>query len=188
MSLTWLKTILAALAVFSLPAMAGASDLGMLKGPGHVLMLRHAYAPGTGDPANFNVDRCETQRNLNDRGRDQSRAWGKRLRAAGIEPSRVLSSQWCRCLETARLMAMGDVEPFWPLNSFFTQREDREKNLEALRDTFAALPRDGDVVVMVTHQVTITAITGRGVSSGEGWVLKLNGTREPEIVGSIPAP
>ena len=188
MSLIWFKRILAAVALLSLPTLAGAADLGMLKGPGHVLMLRHAYAPGTGDPANFDVERCETQRNLNDRGREQSRDWGDRFRDAGIEPSRMFSSQWCRCLETARLMGVGDVEPFWPLNSFFTQREDREKNLEALRDTFAALPTDGDVVVMVTHQVTITAITGRGVSSGEGWVLKLNGTREPEVVGSIPAP
>ncbi len=188
MSLIWFKRILAAVALLSLPTLAGAADLGMLKGPGHVLMLRHAYAPGTGDPANFDVERCETQRNLNDRGREQSGDWGARFRDAGIEPSRVLSSQWCRCLETARLMGVGDVEPFWPLNSFFTQREDREKNLEALRDTFAALPTDGNVVVMVTHQVTITAITGRGVSSGEGWVLKLNSTREPEVVGSIPAP
>lgn len=181
------RALIVAFMFLAAPGAAWA-DLGLLKEPGHVLMLRHALAPGTGDPANFDVDRCETQRNLNDRGRDQSREWGDRLRDAGIKPSRILSSQWCRCLETARLMEAGQVEPFWPLNSFFTMREDREKNLDALRDEFASLPADGDLVVMVTHQVTITAITGRGVSSGEGWILKLNGTREPEIVGSIPAP
>ncbi|WP_425404524.1 histidine phosphatase family protein [Hwanghaeella sp.] len=170
------------------PSAAVAQELDLLKGQGLVLMLRHAYAPGTGDPANFDVDRCETQRNLNGRGRDQSREWGDRLRAGGIVPSRILSSQWCRCLETAELMQVGEVEPFWPLNSFFELRQDREKNLDALRNEFASLPTDGPVVVMVTHQVTITAITGRGVSSGEGWVLKLNGTREPEVIGSIPAP
>ena len=181
------QVLITAIVLLAAPAAAWA-DLGALQEPGHVLMIRHAYAPGTGDPANFDVDRCETQRNLNDRGREQSKDWGGRLRMAGLEPGRILSSQWCRCLETARLMAIGDVEAFWPLNSFFTQREDREKNLDALRDAFAALPVEGDLVVMVTHQVTITAITGRGVSSGEGWVLKLNGTREPDVIGSIPAP
>lgn len=184
----WLKSLLAALALFWMTGTAVSADLGILRGPGHVLIIRHALAPGTGDPANFDVDRCETQRNLNDVGRAQSRDWGERLKGAGIDPARILSSQWCRCLETARLMDVGHVEEFWPLNSFFTRREDRDKNLNALRDTFASLPPDGPLVVMVTHQVTITAVTGRGVSSGEGWVLKLNGTREPEVVGSIPAP
>ncbi len=183
-----LKALLMAAVLLSFPPAATAADLGMLTGTGHVLMIRHAYAPGTGDPANFVVDRCETQRNLNDRGREQSREWGDRLKAAGIQPSRILSSQWCRCLETAELMAAGTVEPFWPLNSFYEAREDREKNLSALRDALAGLPLDANVVVMVTHQVTISAITGRGVSSGEGWVLKLNSTREPEVIGSIPAP
>lgn len=183
-----LLSLLSAAVLLTAPAAVLAGDLSLLKGRGHVLLIRHAYAPGTGDPANFDVDRCETQRNLDSRGRDQAREWGDRFRAAGITPSRILSSQWCRCLETARLMAAGQVEPFWPLNSFFTAREDREKNLEALRDAFADLPRDAAPVVMVTHQVTISAITGRGVGSGEGWVLKLNGTREPEVIGSIPAP
>lgn len=177
------------LAVFlAVPAATTASDLNLLKGTGVVLMIRHALAPGTGDPAGFALERCETQRNLDDRGRDQARDWGRRFREAGIVPSRILSSQWCRCLETARLMASGPVEPFWPLNSFFELREDREKNLTALRDLFADLPQDAAPVVMVTHQVTITAVTGRGVGSGQGWVLKLNGTREPEVVGAIPAP
>jgi len=187
------KALLIAAVVLTFPFAASAADLGLVKGTGTVLMIRHAYAPGTGDPDNFDVARCETQRNLNDRGRDQAREWGDRLRGAGIEPNRILSSQWCRCMETAELMAAnltgaGAVEPFWPLNSFFTAREDREKNLSALRDALADLPTDAAVVVMVTHQVTISAITGRGVSSGEGWVLKLNGTREPEVIGSIPAP
>jgi len=192
------KALLIAAVFLTFPLAAAAADLGLLKGTGTVLMIRHAYAPGTGDPDNFDVARCETQRNLNDRGRDQAREWGDRLRGAGIEPSRILSSQWCRCMETAELMAaklmeaglmeVGPVEPFWPLNSFFTAREDREKNLSALRGALAGLPTDAAVVVMVTHQVTISAITGRGVSSGEGWVLKLNGTREPEVIGSIPAP
>lgn len=188
MRINMLKYLTVVAVLLAMAAPAGATGIGVLKKPGHVLMLRHAYAPGTGDPANFAVDDCATQRNLNDRGREQARVWGDRLREAGIVPGRVLSSQWCRCLETARLMDIGAVAEFTPLNSFFERRQDRDKLIGALREEMAALPTDGPLVVMVTHQVTITAMTGRGVSSGEGWVLKLNGTGEPEVVGSIPAP
>jgi len=174
--------------LLTLGAPARAVDLPGIATGGYVLLLRHALAPGTGDPADFRLEDCSTQRNLNDVGRQQSRAWGARIKALGADGIRVLSSQWCRCLETAAEMGVAEVEPFWPLNSFFTFRENEEKNLEALRRSFADLPQDGPLIVMVTHQVTVTAVTGRWVDSGAGWVLKLNGTEEPEIVGEIAAP
>ena len=84
--------------------------------------MRHATAPGTGDPAEFQLDDCATQRNLSAVGREQARATGARLRAAGITSAEVYSSQWCRCLETARLLGLGEVLELPALNSFFGER------------------------------------------------------------------
>lgn len=156
-----------------------------LQSGGHLLMIRHAYAPGSGDPAHFQVDDCSTQRNLNDQGRDQSRRIGQWLRSRGIDGVRVYSSQWCRCLETARLMAVGPVVPLPALNSFYERPQDREPNLAALRTFLSQQPPDGDPIVMVTHFVTISAITGRGVSSGEGFVLKLENNGNVTVRGQL---
>ncbi|WP_373508649.1 histidine phosphatase family protein [Thiocapsa sp.] len=99
---------------------------------GAVLLLRHAFAPGTGDPEGFRLDDCATQRNLNDAGREQARSIGAWLRARGIEQARVYSSEWCRCTETAELLGLGPVTPLPALNSFFERRGDRGPNLAAL--------------------------------------------------------
>jgi broad specificity phosphatase PhoE len=156
-----------------------------LRSGGHVLMLRHALAPGTGDPAGFRLEDCATQRNLSDAGRAQARAIGVSLRARGIERARVYSSQWCRCLETAQLLGLGPVTPLPALNSFFQRADDREPNLTTLRDFLAAQPGQGEPIILVTHQVTVTAMTGVFPDSGEGVILDLNGTRTPEPVGTL---
>jgi phosphohistidine phosphatase SixA len=154
---------------------------------GYVVMLRHARAPGTGDPDGFRLGDCATQRNLDDEGRAQARRLGDRLRSAGVASAEVYSSQWCRCLETAALLDLGPVEELPALNSFHGRPPDREANLAALRAFLAGLRPDGPLVVLVTHQVTIAAITGRGAASGEAVVLEADGSGEPEIVGWIGA-
>ena len=154
--------------------------------PGRVLMLRHAYAPGIGDPANFALGDCSTQRNLDAAGRAQARALGERLkRALGGVKAKVYSSQWCRCLETAKLLGLGPVEELPALNSFFDRHADREPRLAALRKFFAALPTQGPPVVLVTHQVTITAITGTGVASGGGALFEANASGAPGPLGAF---
>ena len=100
---------------------------------GNVLLLRHAIAPGFGDPAGFRIDDCSTQRNLSEAGRQQARAIGAWLRARGISRAKVYSSQWCRCLETARLLNLGPVTQLPALNSFFESPDDREPNLAATK-------------------------------------------------------
>ncbi len=75
-------------------------------------MVRHAIAPGNGDPPNFNIGDCSTQRNLDDSGRTQARRIGRWLRSNGIKSARIYSSQWCRCLETAKLIDLGSVQEF----------------------------------------------------------------------------
>jgi broad specificity phosphatase PhoE len=156
------------------PVCAAPGDArAQLAQPGHVLFLRHANAPGIGDPPGMVLGDCATQRNLDERGRAQAVELGERLRAAGISDVQVYSSQWCRCRETAKLMAIGPVGELPALNSFFEQPETKEVRLKALREFLDALPRDGRPVVFVTHQVTISALTGSFPSSGEGLVLEL---------------
>jgi phosphohistidine phosphatase SixA len=152
---------------------------------GYVVMLRHASAPGVGDPENFRLGDCATQRNLGAAGRAQARRLGERLRAHGIDRADVYSSQWCRCLETAELLDLAPVEALPALNSFFSRPADREPNLEALRTFLAELPEEGPPVILVTHQVTISAIAGQGARSGEAVVMQADGTGQPPVVGTI---
>ncbi len=156
-----------------------------IKEGGYVLMIRHAYAPGTGDPANFRIGDCATQRNLNGRGRTQAREIGRWLRARGIDSARVFSSQWCRCLETAELIGLGPVSQLPALNSFFERPQDAKPNLAALREFLSRQPEDGKLILLVTHFVTISGITGQGVSSGEGAVLRLAGDAGFKVLGRL---
>jgi phosphohistidine phosphatase SixA len=141
----------------------------------HVLMIRHALAPGSGDPPEFRVGDCSTQRNLNDEGRAQAAAIGAWLKDKGLPEAAVYSSQWCRCLETARLMDIGPVKELSALNSFYELTETRDLNLRALRAFLDALPAGGPPVVLVSHFVTIAAIAGSGLGMGEGALVEIEG-------------
>lgn len=136
-------------------------------------MIRHALAPGNGDPPGFRLGDCATQRNLDERGRAQARGIGAWLRSRGITTARVFSSQWCRCLETARLLGIGPVIGLPALNSFYDRPGDQEPNLRALREFLAARPAGDPPAVLVTHHVTIAALAGADVSSGEGVLLEV---------------
>lgn len=138
-----------------------------------MLLLRHANAPGVGDPPGMVPGDCATQRNLDDRGRAQAKRLGERLRAEGIDGVRVYTSQWCRCRETARLLGVGPVEDLPALNSFFEEREAKAGRMRALRAFLDRLPRNGRPVILVTHQVNITALTDHFPASGDGLVLRL---------------
>jgi len=156
------------------------------QGNGYVILFRHALAPGTGDPANFRLDDCSTQRNLSDEGRQQAVRMGEMLREQEIAIAGVLSSQWCRCLETARLMDVGEVEPFPLLNSFFQDRSTAERQTEQLRAFMLENRETAGVTVMVTHQVNITAISDIVPQSGAAVVLRASDTDPLEFVGQLP--
>jgi len=178
----------AALACFAVAAQAAEPvPLEELAKPGRVLMLRHANAPGVGDPPGFRIEDCATQRNLDAAGRAQAKALGERLAKAGVARAKVYSSQWCRCLETARLLQLGPVTELPALNSFFGRSQDRQSNVAALRAFLARLPTDGPPVVLVTHQFTINDFTSQGTVSGGGTIFELNGTGEPRALGGIQA-
>ncbi len=184
-----LRTMLAIAAMIGVSATwnsAAASPEGWaaLREPGAIAIMRHALAPGTGDPAAFRLDDCSTQRNLDERGRDQARSIGAAFRANGIGVDRVMSSQWCRCLETAELLGFGAVEPLPSLNSFFRDYSRRDAQTAETKAFLGMLPAK-QRVVLVTHQVNITALTGAYPASGEVFVLQVNKAGDVEVTGRI---
>ena len=185
--LVWLTLCLFGLTSFAVAGVNSdeADMIERMRAGGHILMIRHALAPGSGDPANFQIGDCSTQRNLDDRGRNQARAIGNWLRSNGIVSARLYSSQWCRCLETAELLKMGAVAELPALNSFYELPQDREPNLKALGKFIAEQDSNGPLIILVTHFVTISAITNEGVSSGEGVLVKLNKDAPFEVVGRL---
>jgi phosphohistidine phosphatase SixA len=148
-----------------------------------IVLFRHAEAPGFGDPENFKLGDCTTQRNLSDVGRNQARRIGVRLNTAGVTVNQVLSSQWCRTTETAELAFPGKVTGDATFNSFFENRRDEPRQTLLARTLLSAWRGPGTLVV-VTHQVNITALTGIVPTSGEGIVLRMDNGKLT-IVGRI---
>jgi len=182
----WLLLLFVLLA-WSWSGQAQADDEALwnaLRSPGHVALMRHALAPGTGDPAAFTLGDCSTQRNLSTDGRRQAEDIGARFRANGIATARVLSSQWCRCLETARALRLGPAVEFPLLNSFFREMDRQAQQTEELRQWLADQPPDG-TLVLVTHQVNITALTGIFPASGEIVVLRRLDSGAIDVIGTI---
>lgn len=183
--------VILALVLLLLPAAARADDTAALWSAlaegGHVALMRHALAPGIGDPEGFQLDSCDTQRNLNDEGRAQAQRTGAAFRRNGVAVGRILSSEWCRCLETAVLLKLAEVQRFPALNSFFEARENEGKQTRSARATLSKLDPAAPSIVMVTHQVNITALTGEYPQSGAIVVLKPGGPDGFEVIGTIPA-
>lgn len=182
----FLSAVLALLCV-SAPLKADGNDASLwkaLKSGGHVVLMRHALAPGTGDPEDFVLDRCDTQRNLSSDGRAQAKRIGDRIRLTAPAGLRVYSSQWCRCLETAELIGLGAVGELPALNSFFRQAEREPEQTRALTEWIAAQDMD-HTLVMVTHQVNITALTGVYPRSGEMVILRRSAAGGLDVTGTI---
>jgi phosphohistidine phosphatase SixA len=154
------------------PALADDAALWAgLRSGGAIALMRHAEAPGTGDPAGFRLDDCATQRNLSGQGRRQAKDAGALFRSKGIASATVYSSQWCRCLDTASGLGLGPVAPQPALNSFFDDAGRDRQQTDALRQLIRQRP-PGRPLVMVTHQVNITALTGVYPQSGEIIVVR----------------
>ena len=152
---------------------------------GHVILMRHAIAPGGGDPPGFVLEDCATQRLLSNEGRAQARRAGDLIRSQGAPIDRVLSSRWCRALETAALLGLGRVEPAPPFDSFFADSQREGSQVAAMRAVLAE--RGGATTIAVTHQVNITALTGVFPASGEMVVIERPATVDAPIrvVGRI---
>jgi phosphohistidine phosphatase SixA len=174
------------LLVLAAPALARAADgWDALRGGGVAALIRHARAPGTGDPPGFVLTVCATQRNLSDEGRAQARRLGEQFSGERVAVGRVLSSRWCRALDTARLAFGERTEPFPPLDSFFANRTDEPAQSDAMRTLLADWRTRADALVCVTHQVNITALTGR--VPREGAIIVVRGGERVEVLAEIAA-
>lgn len=181
------RTLLLLLTIV-IPAQPAHADehLGaLLRGGGHVLLMRHAATnPGIGDPPQFTLQDCRTQRNLSAAGKTQAARTGKRIAELGIPISAVLSSRWCRCLDTASI-AFGSVTPEPALDSFFGERSAQaEQQTAAVRARIQSFSGPGNLV-MVTHQVNITALTGEYPAEGEIFVLRAGTQSALQWIGRI---
>ena len=181
------RLLLAALPVgaASLRAADASGDVPALlrQGGGLVVLMRHAIARGTFDPPGFRAGVCNTQRNLSDEGRDQARHLGAWYRQHGLEPLAVRSSEWCRCLDTARL-AFGRVQPWPALNSVNGDRAREPAQTAVLRAELMRLAqaRPAGFDVWVTHQANIGALVGNTVAAGEAVLLRFDAARDAVVV------
>ena len=132
----------------------------------NVICLRHAIAPGFGDPNNFIKQDCSTQRNLSNKGRLQARLIGHYLKSSKIRFSEILTSEWCRCIDTTKELNLGNWKTFSGLNSFFEGHEKKDRVMDKLRNKLDSLGKS-DLVLLVTHQVVILEQTGIAPKSGE---------------------
>ena len=155
--------------------------INQLEDGGKLIFIRHAYAPGSGDPNNFNLNDCSTQRNLSDDGREQAKYIGDFFKENKIKIDKVLSSEWCRCKETAKI-AFKDFSTNSFLNSFYSSKyaKNRDKQVKALKYYIKKFKNNNNLI-FVTHYVLISELLNYGPSSGEIVVSDKN----LNMIGSI---
>ena len=148
---------------------------------GKLIFIRHAYAPGSGDPSNFNLNDCSTQRNLSEEGRKQAEYIGDFFRNKKIKIDKILSSEWCRCKETAKI-AFKNFSTNSFLNSFYSSKfaKNKDKQINSLNDYIIKFKSDKNLI-LVTHYVLISEVLNYSSSSGEIVVSDTN----YNIIGSI---
>ena len=168
-----------------------ASDLSdKLQSPDYVLLMRHTRAPGIGDPANYTLDDCKTQRNLSDEGRKQAVAVGHWLKKQGVPTANVHTSAWCRCKDTAELLKLGPVTVEPALASFFddmaqakTQNQQLEKFIATQLKT-----KGKQALVLVTHHVNIYEYMGENIASGDMVLAKVDSNGKRVAYTLVPRP
>lgn len=176
----------AALLASSVSAASAADAWPELNQGGAIVLFRHATAPGIGDPANFKLNDCPTQRNLDDTGRAEARKLGEQFRSRKIQVGAVLTSQWCRTRDTARLAFGNDAVKDEPaFNSFFTRSAGISDAQTAQARAILARWRGPGTLVVVTHQVNISALTGVGSASAEGVVVRPAADGSLTVLGSV---
>jgi broad specificity phosphatase PhoE len=178
--------LLLASLLLALPSRAAADEAlwQLLRSGGQVIFMRHAITtPGVGDPPGFRLDDCSTQRNLTDTGREDARRVGAAFRTRGIPVGRVLSSPWCRCIETSRL-AFGTAEPWAPLSNLFDNRAREAEQMRALREIAGRRPTGGNVV-LVTHGSVVQPLTGIQPAPAELVVLTPDDSGRFRLAGRL---
>jgi broad specificity phosphatase PhoE len=178
-ALLWLAAVLAAWT-----PVAHAEDVWeAMRAPGSVIIVRHAYSPGTFDPPDARLEDCSTQRNLDETGRAQAKRLGEAFRAHNVTVGRVLSSPRCRCLETARL-AFKEPEPWGLLQGGRPNSEALRTAVTQVRKAMAE-HREGPPLVLVTHGFVVTGLTGLDIRMGAFVVLKRGADSAHAVAGQL---
>ena len=161
--------------LFSLQINASEQTWDFTRDGNKIILIRHSLAPGGGDPAGFKINDCKTQRNLNQTGINQSKKIGKLFKKNKVPIDQVLSSQWCRCKDTAKY-AFGNYKEFTALNSTFQfpYNKNEEKQLKELYNFVKKWNGKGKNLVLITHYSIITAVTNAVPSSGEIVIVDKN--------------
>lgn len=154
---------------------------------GYVLLLRHSLAPGVGDPENFKLGDCSTQRNLSQEGRDDASEIGAWIKRQSVKIYRVESSRWCRARQTAELLDIGKVKVNKNLDSLFRESnlENHPKTLKTKQQILNHRSKSG-LLVLVGHYVNIAALVGVGVDSGEEVIVKADKNGVVKVLGTTP--
>jgi len=177
--------LLLPLAAFAAGPAPAAGPWAELAKPGAIVLFRHATAPGVGDPPGFRPGDCATQRNLDERGRAEARKLGELFRSRKVQVGAVLTSQWCRTRDTARLAFGDQAREEAAFNSFFrSSQEERQAQTARARAVLSSWRGPG-VLVVVTHQVNIQALAGVGASSAEGVVVRPKEDGSFQVVATI---
>lgn len=188
----WQKYLLFCLALMVCHPLLADALLQKLQEPNTHLLFRHALAPGTGDPAGFDVNDCATQRNLSQAGRAQAASIGDYLKRNQVTVDAIMSSQWCRCLDTASLISLqlynsDKTQALTELNSVWTETQAiAEARSSALINYLDKLPED-KTLLMVTHYINILNLTGETTGSGEGIVIQVK-NNNVEVLGQLSIP
>lgn len=182
----WLALLVALLLVAGQsPALAQTDAWALLRQPGNVIFMRHSATPGGfGDPPGYRLDDCASQRNLTDAGRAQARRTGEAFRARGLAFDRVLSSPWCRCMETAKLLAGRDAEPMDALSNLVGRTEHSERQVAVLRAYLAGLGSNTRALFS-THGIVINALVGINPAEGEMVIVRIGARGEPSVIGRL---
>lgn len=177
MKLIKLITLLLLGFLLALNALSAQANLVSELGDGkHVLLMRHADAPGFGDPVGYQLEKCSTQRNLGEKGKKQAIAIGQWLSNQGLHAARVFSSPWCRCLDTAKLINKGSVTITPVLGSFFDDMSLEKQQTQDLQKFIQTQIRENPKtpLILVTHHVNIQAYTGKVVNVGDMVLVRVD--------------
>jgi broad specificity phosphatase PhoE len=152
--------------------------------------MRHADAPGYGDPKNYQISQCATQRNLGEFGRKQAKGIGDWLSSQGVDQAKIYSSAWCRCVDTATLLNKGAVKKEASLGSFFDDMSQAKKQTDELTKFIATERKQHPKmpIIMVTHHVNIQSYVGMVVNSGDMVLVKVDPTGKPLSFKLYPSP
>lgn len=186
-----LKTCILLVASLFSALFSYASELSdKLQSPHYVLLMRHALAPGVGDPANYTLNDCKSQRNLSAEGRSQARMVGQWLKKQGVQHAEVHSSAWCRCKDTAALLNLGEFKIEPSLASFFDEMHQAKERTKALQLFIAErLQFKGQkALVLVTHHVNIFEFMGENIGSGDMVLAQVDANGKMLSYQRIPRP